>query len=278
MRCVRLGMLAAFAFLQVFAQVSSPPLSQNKTRKIIPPHFGMIREKIEYYDGTATSTNWSGYALVGSTFQWAAGSWIVPAANCTGVLGNKFAGFWVGLDGYNSTTVEQIGTLTNCAKTNPYYYAWYEFYPQPMAIITSVPIRPGDHISASVVYDSFSAKFALTIKDDTTGKYFVVDSTAPGALRSSAEWIAEAPCCTSSGGILPLTDFSTVTFGLDHTGVKDTNTAMDTSIAAAIGGFPPANTIEINKTSSPSSQPTSTCSALSSNGTSFSCKWKGLGR
>ena len=31
-----------------------------------------------------------------------------------------------------------------------------------------------------------------------------------GAARSSAEVIVEAPCCTNSGGILPLTDFGTV--------------------------------------------------------------------
>ena len=31
-----------------------------------------------------------------------------------------------------------------------------------------------------------------------------------GAARSSAEVIVEAPCCTGSGGILPLTDFGTV--------------------------------------------------------------------
>jgi hypothetical protein len=278
MRCVRLGMLAVLAFLLAFAQVSSSPLSQNTMGKIDPGHFGMIQDKLEYFDGTATSNNWSGYTVVGSTFQSAAGSWIVPAANCTGVIGNKFAGFWVGLDGYTSTTFEQIGTLTNCARTSPYYYAWYEFYPQPMAIITSVPIQPGDLMSASVVYNSFDTKFTLTIKDHTSGKFFSVAATVPGALRSSADWIAEAPCCTPSGGILPLTDFGTVTFGLDHTGVKDTNAATDTSIAAQIGSFPPANTIRITKTSSSSSQPTSTCSALSSNGTSFSCKWKGLGR
>ena len=33
---------------------------------------------------------------------------------------------------------------------------------------------------------------------------------AAGAARSSAEVIVEAPCCTASGGILPLTNFGTV--------------------------------------------------------------------
>jgi len=32
------------------------------------------------------------------------------------------------------------------------------------------------------------------------------------AANSSAEVIAEAPCCTASGGILPLANFGTVSF------------------------------------------------------------------
>jgi hypothetical protein len=34
--------------------------------------------------------------------------------------------------------------------------------------------------------------------------------TLAGAARSSAEVIVEAPCCTASGGILPLANFGTV--------------------------------------------------------------------
>jgi len=34
--------------------------------------------------------------------------------------------------------------------------------------------------------------------------------TVSGADRSSAEVIIEPPCCTDSGGTLPLTDFGTI--------------------------------------------------------------------
>lgn len=39
-----------------------------------------------------------------------------------------------------------------------------------------------------------------------------VGVTLAGAQRSSAEAIAEAPCCTYSGGVLPLTNFGTASF------------------------------------------------------------------
>jgi len=265
-------MLGALACLAAFAQVSSIPFSENTTEEMVPHQVGMIQDKIDHGNGTADTSNWSGYAVLGSSFDWVGGSWTVPKANCTGVTENQFAAFWAGMDGYNSATVEQIGTDSDCFGKNPFYYAWYEFYPQGQVIITGVPIKPGDKISAGVHYHIGDGKFEVAIMDHTTGKSFSTRVAVPGALRSSAEWIAEAPCCTSTGGILPMTNFGTVTFGLDHTGVKDTNAALDTSTIGAIGAFPAVNTIRITKTSSPSSPQTSSCSKLSTDGTSFSCK------
>ncbi len=273
MPCRASGALGALALLAALTQVSSGSFSQNSVRRVIPRHFGPIRHKIELGDGTAQTTNWSGYALVGSTFQWVTGSWIVPTSNCSAQGGNTFGTFWVGLDGYNSATVEQIGTLSYCAGATPFYYVWYEFYPLGMVIVPSVPIQPGDRMSASVVYYSNVQEFTVRIKDNTTGETFGTSATVPGATRSSAEWIAEAPCCTASGGILPLTDFGTVTFGQDSTGISITNYAKNTSAMGPIGSFPPVNTIEIDKIGSSSSPQTSTCYPLSGDGTSFSCAW-----
>jgi hypothetical protein len=267
----RLGILGAFAFLPAFAQVSTVSLPQNTTGKVHQRQFGLIRDKIERLDGTADSTNWSGYAVLGSSFTSAYGSWTVPAADCSGVRGDQYAAFWVGLDGYSSSTVEQTGTLSDCDGRSPSYAAWYEFYPAGLVEI-NLSIKPGDHISASVVYNG-NNKFTVTIEDVTTGKSFSRSSTVSGAARSSAEWIAEAPCCTNSGGILPLADFGTAFFGEDSTGVSGTNYATDSTNSGSIVTFTASNYVQINKVSSSSSPQTSTCSALSSDGTSFSCTW-----
>lgn len=211
--------------------------------------------------------------MLGSSFTWAKGSWIVPTANCSGVHGDQYAAVWVGLDGYNSSTVEQTGTQSDCSGTTPVYFAWYEFYPSAPVTISGVPIKAGDSISALVYYDSATEKFIVQLTDETTGKSYAAGAAVSEADRSSAEWIIEAPCCTLFGGILPLADFGTVSSGKDSTGVSATDWAMDTSTEAAIGGFPAVNTILIDKSGTSSSPQTSTCSALSADGTSFSCTW-----
>lgn len=269
MSYLRLGILGALAFLPAFAQVSSVSSSQDVPETINAPGHGPVQGKLDHGNGTSETTNWSGYAVLGSSFSSAEGSWIVPASECTGLI--KAAAFWVGLDGYNSNTVEQTGTASECIFGIPIYYAWYEFYPNPQSLV-HVPVHPGDHISASVVYDSTSDQFTVTLKNNTTGKSFSKSAAVPGAVRDSAEWIAEAPS-TFFQIILPLTDFGTMYFGDDSTGITGTNYATDSSNTGPIGSFLPVNIIQISKTGSFFSPQTSNCSALSSDGTSFSCTW-----
>ena len=41
----------------------------------------------------------------------------------------SLAAFWVGIDGYSSSSVEQDGTLVECYRGTAYYYTWWEMYP-----------------------------------------------------------------------------------------------------------------------------------------------------
>ena len=159
-------------------------------------------------NASTTSTNWSGYAATGSTYTSVASSWTEPTGTCRS--GSQYSSFWVGLDGYNSGTVEQTGTDVDCAGRTPQYYAWYEIYPAASVEINDT-VRPGDKISASVTYAG-SSKFTLKISDTTRGWTYTTTKTESGAARSSAEVITEAPCCTNSGGILPLADFGKVSY------------------------------------------------------------------
>ena len=110
------------------------------------------------------STNWSGYAVTGSTgsVTSVSGSWIVPTVTAVASTPTAYSAFWVGIDGFSSSTVEQTGTLSytvNGVVQTP--YAWFEFYPNAMYQITdatstttgaSVPatVNPGDVMTASV--------------------------------------------------------------------------------------------------------------------------------
>ena len=157
----------------------------------------------------STSSNWSGYSATGAAgaFTSVSASWTQPIATCG--FGQTAASFWVGLDGDGSQTVEEIGAYSNCTAANiPQYYAWYEMYPNP-AYKTSLPVLPGDKMSASVSVDRVG-RFNLSITNSTRGWTASATQRSTTALRVSAEVIAEAP--SNSSGIVPLTNFGTVNF------------------------------------------------------------------
>jgi hypothetical protein len=212
--------------------------------------------------GASTSTNWSGYAVTGASgsVSYVNGSWIVPEVTASAT--NAYSSFWVGIDGYNSGTVEQIGTDSDWVNGAASYYAWYEFYPKPSHIINTITVHAGDVMYAEVQYSG--GTFSVFIQDTTTGQSFNTSSKIPSAQRSSAEWIAEAP---SSGGVLPLANFGTVNFGLKYTDIS-TCYATIGSTTGDIGSFPSSTIQEITMVDSTGSiiaEP----SSLSMSGTSF---------
>jgi hypothetical protein len=153
----------------------------------------------------STSTNWSGYAVTGGRYTQVSSSWTVPAVNCSGTA---YSSFWVGLDGDTSGTVEQTGTDSDCSGSTPQYYAWYEMYPK-FPFNYSNPVSAGDTMTASVTTNG-SGSFTLKISDTKKGWTQTTTARLKSAKLASAEVIAEAP--SSSGGVLPLANFGTVTF------------------------------------------------------------------
>jgi len=239
------------------------------------------------------STNWSGYAVTGSTgsVTSVSGSWTAPALATNS--GSALAAFWVGIDGYSSNTVEQTGTLiatTSAQRTYgvPEYCAWYEFYPAGMVIIstsnagTPATVTPGDMMYATVTYAG-SNTFTATITDMTAGWTFTSPATTvSGAKESSAEWIAEAP--SSSRGVLPLADFGKAYYGDYYTTVPSTCYATTTTS----GGSQPISYFSSNvqtitmvyetfSRGHATIVPKATPSGLSSDGTGFYVTWNSAG-
>jgi hypothetical protein len=229
------------------------------------------------FDGTVTSENWSGYAVLGAadSVTDAKGSWTVPAVTCSESRhsSSAYSSFWVGIDGYSSSTVEQTGTDSDCSGGEPTYYAWYEFYPNPSFEVTSLTIKPGDTISAEVSYSN--GEFTATITDVTTGRSFSTSAQVPSAQRSSAEWIAEAPssCTRRSCEVLPLADFGTVDFGGDYTGVSSTCYATVSGVSAAIGSFG-TNVSEITMVTNSGADEAIPSGFSAADGSSFTVTWK----
>jgi hypothetical protein len=182
---------------------------------------------------STVSTNWSGYASLTTPqnpVTAVSGSWVVPTVSGSGTA---YSSFWVGIDGYNSNTVEQIGTDSDVVNGVARYYAWYEMYPYPSYTISSITVNPGDTINASVTYAN--SKFSLSLTDVHNGTSTSTPAlvfSAPGAQRTSAEWIAEAP--SSNRGVLPLASFSPVQFSNASAIIGGTTGPIDTWQNASI--------------------------------------------
>jgi Peptidase A4 family len=163
---------------------------------------------------TVASSNWSGYTVTGraGAFRSVSASWVQPAAHCAGVAGHRYAAFWVGLDGFNSRSVEQTGSDTDCVRNRPTYYGWYEMFPAAPVFFRN-PVRAGDHMSASVTFGGAGRGYALVLRDSTRRWTQTIIKHQGGLARSSAEVITEAPATVDQNGnvrILPLADFGRI--------------------------------------------------------------------
>jgi peptidase A4-like protein len=122
-----------------------------------------------------------------------------------------YSSIWVGIDGYGSGTVEQIGTEHDWDNGKEEHYAWFEMFPKYPHQLVGFPVEPGDVITGEVSYVG-NDTFKLSLSNHTKHVTTTVPTThtqTPKANRSSAEWIVEAPA--TSDGVLPLAHLSEVT-------------------------------------------------------------------
>jgi Peptidase A4 family len=223
-----------------------------------PTDHGVAVHRASITGSTPTSSsNWSGYADVDETFSSVAGTWTEPSTTCTST--EALAAFWVGIDGYSSDSVEQDGTLVECYGSRAYQYSWWEMYPTNDIQVVGESVASGDHITGTVTRSGTSYK--LTVTDSThTANSFSTTQTGSDA-NSSAEWIAEAPCCSGSS-VYPLPDF--------HTWTLSGATVSTTSGSGVISTYP---NYEITMTGS-SGDTKAAPSALNGSGNGFTVTWE----
>jgi hypothetical protein len=182
-----------------------------------------------------TSTNWAGFVnTVASTsygtIQEVTAEWNTPTVNCAHApRGGAYQVSWVGIDGWNTGTVEQDGTLSYCSTTGatPAYYDWWEFYPYN-GITTVNAISAGDFVQAYVLYNSLACVnsvcgvYTLQLSDLSASTSFSVtgggwicnaaSGNCEGGLDSSAECISEAPSGFGYTGVTPVANYHNTTF------------------------------------------------------------------
>jgi hypothetical protein len=231
-------------------------LIREITRELHQGHPTMISRGIPL--NQVKSTNWSGYADTGATFTKLSGNWTEPTGHCSSTT-TSLAAFWVGIDGYSSPSVEQDGTLIECASGTAHYFSWWEMYPSNAVQIVSSAVRPGDKITASVTRSS--TRYTLKVTDSThTAASFTRTESCSNCKNNSAEWIAEAP--SGSAGIYPLTNFGTWS--------EYNASVSSTTKTGTISSFTNHEIIMVDSSGNVKAQP----SGLSNGGRNFSVTWK----
>jgi Peptidase A4 family len=151
-------------------------------------------------------SNWGGYAVTGGTYDSVTGNWTVPSLNCSATKGD--VSFWSGLDGWTSSSVEQIGLDAVCASGGKIEYnPWVEMYPANSIYFTET-VKAGDEMTSSVTTNG-SGSFTLVLADPTQGWTKTYTKTLTSAPLSSAEVIVEA---IGSQDVSPCPNFGSVAF------------------------------------------------------------------
>lgn len=210
----------------------------------------------------AGSFNFGGYVDSSSagTFTAVSTTWVQPATFCSPE--QRVTAFWIGLDGWTSTTVEQDGTLAYCFEGKPYYFSWWEMFPAPITVIGST-VRPGDRITASVTV-SGGSNYTLSLTDATTpaDSFSTVQTCQPTTCQdSSAEWIIERPAFNI--GVGPLSAFS----NWNVLKASQTSGGVTGSISAGPG------TTQVSMVDATATYPLVSVSGLNRAGDSFTERW-----
>ncbi|WFR62027.1 G1 family endopeptidase [Paenibacillus amylolyticus] len=173
------------------------PCVLHQKKKVSSPRFGWI------------SSNWSGYARKGTVHQYRriSAEWTVPYLLPSSR--NAYSSAWIGIDGFENSSLIQTGTGHDWIQGKPSYYAWWEILPAAETIIPH-PVSPGHRIRA-VITRLTRKTWCITLSNLTLGWTFRTIQCYSGP-QSSAEWIVEAPTVGSS--IASMARLTPVTFSM----------------------------------------------------------------
>ena len=220
----------------------------------------------ESNSNVALSGNWAGYAVSAKKHQVTdvQANWIVPQAHCSS--GNQYSSNWVGIDGYNSLTVEQEGTSANCNGGVPQYYAWYEMYPAAPVKINNVPVHAGDSIHAETKYIG-NNRYRLILHNLTTAKNFSISlyhvraQAQLGGMDRRSALQPTAPVVER----LPLTNFG-------KTGLTNGSATIN-GVTGNIKSFQPTKINMVVPAGHPPYTPKANTSKLKTPGDNFKVTW-----
>lgn len=148
------------------------------------------------------STSWAGYCVTGGPFRSVTATWTEPTLTPPPTSEYTQLSCWVGLDGYSTHTVEQIGTrgwARGGDKAGVWWRAFLEMWPRRLFNIswtrsaygrTRFVFAPGDTMKATVV-SLGRDRFRVTLENVTRGMTFTAVRSCPHSRSTSAEIIVE---------------------------------------------------------------------------------------
>lgn len=216
------------------------------------------------------SRNWSGYVKTGTGFTSAAGTFRVPTLKTTYP---GYSSTWVGVGGASSADgyLIQTGIEADVVGGRAGYYAWWEVItptnPAPEVKFTTVPVKPGDVITARVAKVS-SGTWTMSLANLTTKKSASKTVAFAGPAKS-AEWIEEDT--DVNGYISTAPDWQSVAFSgctanNANPGLVSTQAVNIVSKPGLLGSLLGQKAVQETSTSAPNS---------TKNG--FSVKWLATG-
>lgn len=143
------------------------------------------------------------------SFTTVSGSWVAtsPTGNGSSTTAD---GTWIGIGGVNTNDLIQVGTEnTITAGGRVSTSAFYELIPAGPVYLNTVPVKPGDSLSASITETS-TGQWTINLTNQTTNVSYSINVTYTSS-HASAEWIEEDPSY-ASGGLVPFDNFGTANF------------------------------------------------------------------
>lgn len=139
-----------------------------------------------HFVATTTSGVWAGYATQAQGVTDVIGDFTLPTATCGG---GQDVAFWTGIDGFNTSTVEQTGVDLQCQGGSLQYAPWYEMYPAAPVFFQKTA-KAGDKLTAEVKKTG-AQSYELILTNHTENWTNDVTQQAQNASDGTAEWIAE---------------------------------------------------------------------------------------
>lgn len=199
---------------------SVEPVQKNAAAKrVLYHHHRKVGSAANRHSGS--SVNWCGYSVLTNLLSPlhnavsdVYGAWTVPVLSK--LPKHAYCAVAVAIDGYDSSTTQQIGTKHHISHGKQMNYAWFEMAPGDLYQIVGFPVRAKDSVGCQIQYlntDEGKSYFQVTIFNYTRCVWWTKDwEQTDRCPRDSASWLVESIYSPRTKTFFPLARVSPIVF------------------------------------------------------------------